>query len=457
MRKALRTHPDRGPVESECVRRTAVREPEEPHGAAVAGEARRRHPALGRVARVEALHHLEPDVVSRRHGMRLVREEAEHVAERVVGWTPVHGPLLSVAPHKPEALEHRAVVVVHEREVPGGNCPRRVAHGAAHSPLRLRVFRPLNVRHRVRVFKLGRASRALHDVERAAVALHELAQGQHVLCVRDVWVGIVWVVDEIRGEVERVLLLEPFKDARVVVGQADRRAVDLRVRLNGADRPRGAVEKLRIVRALPEWLVPHLPLVHDVLVAADARLHVPDPRRERLWVARHLAHHHAEAEVASVDRVAVGEADPRLHAEGRHFAHGPVEPREVVDALLLLRLRPAGEEPPVLRAERTEVGLHRVPVRVVAVERLAADGPCGRFQVLRLAHGEASDLLQSGIELVQPLPRHALARRRGSLRPLLRALRNRGRNDCRKKYRNRQRLISHCHGPPLKKSNVTLL
>ena len=306
---------------------------------------------------------------------------------------------------------------------------RCVVHGAAHSPLRLRVFRPFDVRHRVGVLQLRRASRfALHHVERAAVALHELAQRLGDPLVNHVGIATVGMIDEARAEVERVLLLEPFKDARVVFRKVHRRAVDLRVRLNGADCPRRAVEKLRIVRALPERLVPHLPFIDYVLVAADARFHVSDPRRERLWIARHLAHLHAEMEVAPVNRVAVGEADPGLHAKGRHFAHGPVEPREVVDALLLLRLRPAGEEPPVLRAERTEVGLHRVPVRVVAVERLAADGPRRRLQVLCVARGEAPDLLQSGIELVQPLPRHALARRRRRLRPLLRALNRHGGN-----------------------------
>ena len=252
------------------------------------------------------------------------------------------------------------------------------------------------------------------------------------------------MVDEIRGEVERVLLLEPFEDARVVVGEADRRAVDLRVRLDGADRPRGAVEHFRVVLSLSERLIPHLPFVDDVLVSLHTRRAVPEPRRERLGVARHLAHLHVQTEVAAVDGIAVRKADPRLHAHRRHFAHGPVEPCEVVFPLLLLRLRPAGEEASVLRTEWTDVLLHRVPVRVVAVERLATDGPCGRFQVLRLAHGEASDLLQPGVELVQPLPRHALARRRWSLRPLLRALNRHAEYDSKRTTTSFYDKTKHC-------------
>ena len=417
--------PQSDAIETESIRRTGVRVPKEPHLAAEARETGRGQLALGRVARIETTFEPEPCVALRdRNGVRLVSEEAEHVAERMVRRTHIHGVTVIVAPDKPKALQHEAVVVVHQGEEPRRHRVRGIGDSAAQQPFGLRVFRPFDVRQRMGIFELRGAPRlTLHRVERAAVAFDEFPQRFGARPPRCIGIGVVRVENEARTEVERVLLLELFENACVALRKVDRRAVDLRVRLDGADRPRRAAEKLRVVRPLPERLVPHLPFVHNILVAADARLHVSDPRRERLWIARHLAHLHAETEVAPVDRVAVGEADPRLHAEGRHFAHGPVEPREVVDALLLLRLRPAGEEPPVLRAELADILLHRLPLGVVTVERFAADGPRRRLQVLRVAHGKAPDLLQARIEFVQPLPRHALSRRRVEcLQPLLRPL-----------------------------------
>ena len=61
----------------------------------------------------------------------------------------------------------------------------------------------------------------------------------------------------------------------------------------------------------------------------------------------------------------------------------------------------------MLRAERTEQVLVGIPVGVVAVHRLAADGPLGRLDVLRAAHGETADFLEARVERVELLPSDA--------------------------------------------------
>ena len=293
--------------------------------------------------------------------------------------------------------------------------PRRVADRAPQEPLRLRILAPLDFIERVAELQLRRTPHlALHDVERFAVRLHELAQLRHALLVGRVGIRIVRMVDEVRAEVERVLLLQLLQDALVVLRERDGRAIQLRVGLHGADGLRGAVEHLGVLRTLAERLVPDFPLVHHVLVALHARGAVPEPCLERLRFVRHLLHPHSEAEVAAPHGIAVREADPGLHAHRRHLAHVRVEPGEIVFSLLLLGLRPTGEQSPVLDAEGRDEVLVGVPVGIVPVHRLAAYGPLGRLHVLRVPHGEASDLLEPGVELVEPRPGHAgpfLARR----------------------------------------------
>ena len=331
--------------------------------------------------------------------------------------THIHPLVQIVASHEPEALQHEAVVQVHKREIPGRNRVRGIRHRTPQKPLRLRVFRPFDVRQGVGVFQLRRASCfALHHVERAAVALDEFPERHCARPPRRVGVCVVGMENEVRPKVERILLLEFLKDACVSLREVDGRAVDFRLRLDGAYRLGRLVKKIGVVRTLSEWLVPDFPLAHDILVATDACRDVFEPSRERLLVPGDVANLHAQAVVSSVYRVAVGEANPWLDAELGHFAHRSIKPIKVVFAFLLLRLRPAGEEPPVLRAEPGDVFLHRPPAGVVAVERLATYRPGVRLDVFCPACRKQADLPKPRIELVQPLPRHTLAR--GSIKCL---------------------------------------
>ena len=347
-------------------------------------------------------------------GVDVLVEVGEDVLHRVEARATVDDLLEEIAAQEAEALEHERVLQVDAREDARRDVARRVADRAAQVPLRLGVLRPLDAVDRVGVFELRRAAHlALEDVEAGRIALHERTQRLREIRVRSVGVVLVGVVDEEAREVEGVLLLQALQQHAVVAldgrlpllpRPADRRHVALRVRLHGADGLRGAVEELGVLGTLVEGLVPDLPFVHHVLVAFHARGAVAQPRRKRLGVPRDLLHAHAEAEVATPHGVAVGEADPGLHAHRRHLAHLRVEPGEVVDALLLLRLRPAAEEAAALRAEIGQVVLVGVPVGVVAVHRLAADRPLGALDVARKTRLKHAGGLEPALELADLLP-----------------------------------------------------
>ena len=385
-------------VEFEEGRRTRIGEPEETQRLAVAQKPHGRERALARVARVGPLRHL---VVVRLHhdlvGMCLVIEKPEDVLHREVRRTAVDELLQRVGTYQSETLEHEGILEVDHREHVARDVPRRVADGAPQKPLRLRILAPLDALERVAKLQLRRTPHlALHDVERATVRLHELAQRRHALFVGAVGIRMVRMVDEVRAEVERVLLLQLLEDAHVVLRERDRRAEELRIRLYGTDRLGRAVEHLRVFGPLPERFVPDFPFVHHVLVAFHARDAILEPRLERLRLGRDLFHLHAETEVAAIDGVSVRKADPGLHPHRRHLADVRIEPRKIILALLLLGLRPAGEEASVLHAERRNEVLVGVPVRVVAVHRLETDRPLRGLHLFRVAHGEASDLLEAG-------------------------------------------------------------
>ena len=328
---------------------------------------------------------------------------------RVEGGTAIDDLLEQIGAEHPEALEHERVLQVDHRE----DARRDVAHGVADRapqvPLRLRILRPFARAERVGVLQLRRAPHfALQDIEVRRIALHQPTQRYRQLRVGGVRVRVVGMVDEAGGKVEGVLLLQLFKYAFVVFRrESNRRAEDLGRRLDLPDSLRRAVEHLGIFLSLPERLVPDFPFVHHILVPRHACLAVANPGLERLRLVRHLLHAHPETEVAAPYGVAIRKADPRLHAHRRHLAHLRVEPREIVPSLLLLGLRPAGEEPPTLGADHSDVGLELVPVRVVAIHRLAADRPLRAGDLLRGTRLKDAGRLESAIELAQLLPRDA--------------------------------------------------
>ena len=224
---------------------------------------------------------------------------------------------------------------------------------------------------------------------------------------------LVGMVEKMGAEVEGVLLLKFLQHGGVIARHriarvpGDRRAEAPRRRLDRADRPRRAVEQLRVHRPLSERLVPDLPFVHHVPVAFDEGFRVAEPGVEGRGIVRHLAHAHPEPEVAAPDGIPVGDADPGLHAHRRAFANVRIEPAEVVDALLLLGLRPAGEESSALDAQSGQEFLEAVPFGVVAIHRLAPDRPRRRLHLGRRARGESANLLESGIHGIELLPRDA--------------------------------------------------
>ena len=265
----------------------------------------------------------------------------------------------------------------------------------------------------MRELELRRAAGlALEDVVVGRIRLHELAQLQRpgVAGLRH---GRVRVVDPPLDEAEGVLLLELLEHGHVVVLRgilvpADRGHEADGLRLDLVHGLRGLVHHQRVLLALAEGLVPDLPLGHHVLVARHERLHVAQPGGERLRVVRDLPHLHAEAEVAAPHGVAVGDADPGLHAHRGHLAHLRIEPGEIVLPLLLLGLRPPAEEASARGAEVAEEELELVPVGVVAVHRLAADGPHIRADRLRGARLELAGGLEAARHLADLCKRHAL-------------------------------------------------
>ena len=344
--------------------------------------------------------------------MHVLVEVGVDVLHREEARAAVDGLLERVRAHEAEALQHERVLEVDEGEAARRDVAHVVADRAAEVPLRLRVLGPLDGVHRVRELELRRAAGlALEDVVVGRIRLHELAQLQRT-GVAGLRHGRVRVVDPPLDEAEGVLLLELLEHGHVVVlggilVPRNRGHEALRPGLHLVHGLRGLVHHQRVLLALAEGLVPDLPLGHHVLVARHERLHVPDPGGERLRIVRDLAHLHAEAEVAAPHGVAVGDADPGLHAHRGHLAHLRVEPGEVVLALLLLGLGPAAEEAPARGAEVAEEDLVLVPVGVVAVHRLAADGPHVRADGLRGARLELAGRLEVARHLADLLERHA--------------------------------------------------
>ena len=211
----------------------------------------------------------------------------------------------------------------------------------------------------------------------------------------------VGVEAEERAEVECLFRLELFKDAGEVRGEVDGGAVDARRRLDGADGAGRAVEEFGVFGALSERLVPNLPFDNYVAVALHDGGAVAQPGREGVGIVRDLSHAHAEREVAAPDGIAVGEADPGLHAGRGAFADNRVEPFEVVAPLFALGLGPTRKDAGVLDAEQRKKRLVGMPVRVVAVEAFATHGPVGIGYLQGRASGEASDFGQPQFKPVE--------------------------------------------------------
>ena len=199
----------------------------------------------------------------------------------------------------------------------------------------------------------------------------------------------------------------PEKFLRVRHG-ADRRDHHLRARLDGMDRLGRLDDHFEVVlHLLAERLVPDLPLVHDVAVAPDDFAAVPQPRLESLRIPDHARNARSDVAAGLVDRIAVGEADPRLDADRRGMPNLNIEPREVVLPLFLLGLRPAAEEPRVLRPRLAEIFCVGLEVGEFAVEAFASDRPPRRRNLRRFACPEKSDLPESRIGPQKSLHRDA--------------------------------------------------
>ena len=194
-----------------------------------------------------------------------------------------------------------------------------------------------------------------------------------------------------------------FKHILVIFRKFDRRAVDTTFGLDFLDGLGGAIKQFRIFGPLLERLVPDLPFIDDILVAFNARAAIPEPGLEGLRIVRYLFNAHAETEIAPPDGIAVGEAYPRLNPHSGHFAHLPVEPREIVNSLFLLGFRPTGEKTSALRAEHSDEMFVLIPIGIIAVHRLAADRPAGSLDIPGVADLQAADLLKAQIESFQLL------------------------------------------------------
>ena len=162
-----------------------------------------------------------------------------------------------------------------------------------------------------------------------------------------------------------------------------------------------------VLHLLAERLVPDLPLVHDVAVAPDDFAAVPQPRLESLRIPDHARNARSDVAAGLVDRIAVGEADPRLDADRRGMPNLNIKPREVVLSLFLLGLRPAAEEPRVLRPRLAEIFCVGLEVGEFAVEAFASDRPPRRRNLRRFARPEQADLPESRIGPQEALHRDA--------------------------------------------------
>ena len=79
----------------------------------------------------------------------------------------------------------------------------------------------------------------------------------------------------------------------------------------------------------------------------------------------------------SVERIAIAQAHPRLHALSPQAVHDPVEPFEVIYPLLLLAAGPSGLNAGIACAKFSVEVLDRIEVRIIPVQTFAADGPAG--------------------------------------------------------------------------------
>ncbi len=169
------------------------------------------------------------------------------------------------------------------------------------------------------------------------------------------------------------------------LGEADiarqRERPDPGLRLLAADDSSGPRMKLseclRLDAApLEVRLIPNLPLAHAVPKMTYRGRHPAVPGRKRL-VGRRNAPAQTRAAATRVVGVAVAQFKPGAHASGQRVVHDGIEPAEIKAAALALALLPAGLQANARGAELADVVAVVVVHRVIAVERLTADGPGG--------------------------------------------------------------------------------
>ena len=194
------------------------------------------------------------------------------------------------------------------------------------------------------------------------------------------------------------------REVRLLRGGGAR--ADARIRLGPADLRAGQGNQLRIARAVrlaghPEVrdirLVPDLVLRDAVPVVLCQCTGEARPRGDGLpaVVERHAAHARGVGQILHVERIAEAHVEPGLNAPREQTVHNPVQPAEVIDALFLLALRPAGLHARVLHAACPQHVIAAGGVEQLPVQALKADGNHRALDRLRRQGFHRSDAVHT--------------------------------------------------------------